>query len=201
MTSVMADKALPGSLVDESLIWSLMAFRRHERAVSFATQLSRRLCVYSSKVHQLYASYDILVPEDGGGAELVISPHLENFLDMWFSIPEAAIRSTEFTIVPGHIVQREGLALHQTGGGAGQGRVVGLEPGLRLLREQYELRNDVFLPVITKGDLRAFRKEEPVMHLHRLDFNAMGDKSAFELRDIREGILKRLRSGRPSGAR
>lgn len=201
MATMTAGNKAPGSLVDESLIWSLMAFRSQERAVSFTEQLSKRLCVYSSKVHQLYASYEILVPEDGGGTELIVSPHLDNFLDMWFSIPEAAVRSTEFTIVPGHIVQREGLALHQTGKGAGQGRVVALEPGLRLLREQYELRNDVFLPVITKGDLRAFRREEPVMHLHRLDLNAMGDKSAFELRDIREGILKRLRSGRPSGAR
>ena len=192
MNTVVDDSTLAFFQQDESLVWSLEAFRRYERAVAFATHLSRRLCVYSGKVHQLYASYDILVPPDNT-AELVIAPHLDNFLDMWFNIPEKAVQPTGQTIVPGRIVQKEGLALHTSDSHSGKGRVMPLEAGLRELRQQYDSAGDVFLPVITKGDLRAFRKEEPVMHLHRLDMNALGDKSAFERRDIRQGILKLLR--------
>ena len=46
--------------------------------------------------------------------------------------------------------------------------------------------------MLTKGDLRAFRKQAPMLKLHRLDLREMRDKSRFELNDIRNGVRHKL---------
>ena len=177
---------------DESLVWSLRAFQDHQRAVAFVNHFSQYLCVYSSKVHQLYAAYDIIVPMEGD-LELVVSPHLEEFLDTWYDIPEEAIKPAGFTILPGSVVQRQGAFLHLPDEkGGGKGRAVPLTAGLKEVSDAFDARDDVFLPVITKGDLRALRKQDPTLHLHRLDLTVMGNKSRFELSDMRNAIRKKL---------
>lgn len=192
----MSEEPVEGSAADlqsdESLVWSLEAFQNHQRAVAFVNHFSQYLCVYSSKVHQLYASYDIIVPMSGE-LELVVSPHLEEFLDTWYEIPEAAVVPTGYTILPGSVVQRQGAFLHMAASGAaGKGRAVPLTAGLKEVSEALDAQGDVFLPVITKGDLREVKKQDPTLHLHRLDLSAMKNKSRFELTDMRNAIRKKL---------
>lgn len=192
----MTDEPAEGSAADiqpdESLVWSLDAFQNHQRAVAFVNHFSQYLCVYSSKVHQLYASYDIVVPIKGE-LELVVSPHLEEFLDTWYDIPEAAVVPTGYTILPGSVVQRQGAFLHMpASAGGGKGRAVPLTAGLKEVSEAFDTDGDVFLPIITKGDLRAVKKQDPTLHLHRIDLSVMKSKSRFELTDMRNAIRKKL---------
>jgi hypothetical protein len=179
---------------DESLIWSLSEFDDHRRAVEFVRHFRDSLCIYSHKVEQIYACYDVIVPP-GDTPDLVVVPDLEAFTETWYSIPEKAILSTDYTIVPGGVVGRSGLYLHIKGAN-GKGRAMPLVAGLEQVSAELEQRGEEFLPMITKGDLRAFQKQAPMLHLHRLDAQVMQDKSRFELNDIRNSMRKKLRACR-----
>ncbi|MFN3712952.1 MAG: hypothetical protein ACK4SX_04765 [Alcanivoracaceae bacterium] len=179
---------------DESLIWSLSEFDDHRRAVEFVRHFRDSLCIYSNKVEQIYACYDVIVPT-GDSPDLVVVPDLEAFTETWYSIPDKAILSTDYTIVPGGVVGRTGLYLHIKGDD-GKGRALPLAAGLEQVAAEFEQRSDEFLPILTKGDLRAFKKQAPMLHLHRLDARVMQDKSRFELTDIRNSMRKKLRACR-----
>ncbi len=70
-------------------------------------------------------------------------------------------------------------------------RRVPLATGLRaLIRQENTARP--FLPVITKGDLRAFDKDNPSLHLHRLVPDRLSNSSAMEINGIRRAIRDRL---------
>ncbi|PKM21490.1 MAG: hypothetical protein CVV10_09105 [Gammaproteobacteria bacterium HGW-Gammaproteobacteria-14] len=174
---------------DESLIWSLSEFDDHRRAIEFVRHFRDSLCIYSNKVEQIYASYDVIIPS-GVDSDLVVVPDLEAFTETWYSIAEKAILSTPYTIVPGGVVGRSGLYLHE----AGKGKAVPLAAGLQAVSEEFEKNGDEFLPILTKGDLRAFRKQAPMLHLHRVNCKVMEEKSRFELNDIRTSIRKKLRA-------
>lgn len=177
---------------DESLIWSLRDFEDHRRAVEFARHFRSALCVYSSKVEQVYARYDIMVPR-GSIEELVVVPDLEAFTDTFYGIPEEAIVDTGYTILPGGAVGRSGLFLHIPMGEGSKGRAVPLAAGLRAVADEFIKDGREFLPILTKGDLRSFRKQAPMLHLHRVDLEAMKDKSRFELNDMKTTIKQKLR--------
>ena len=177
---------------DESLIWSLGEFDDHRRAVEFVRHFRESLCIYSNKVGQIYACYDVIVPT-GDLPDLVVVPDLEAFTETWYEVPEKAILSTGYTIVPGGVVGRTGLYLHMKDED-GKGKAVPLAAGLQSVADEFEARGDEFLPILTKGDLRAFKKQAPMLHLHRLDAKVMSEKSRFELNDIRSSMKKKLRA-------
>lgn len=177
---------------DESLIWSLSEFDDHRRAVEFVRHFRDSLCIYSSNVEQIYARYDVIVPP-GEAGDLVVIPDLEAFTETWYSVPEKAVLSTDYTIVPGVILGRSGLFLHTRNADGKGGKVVPLATGLEMVAEEFEQRGEEFLPILTKGNLRAFNKQAPTLRLHRLDIKAMREKSRFELNDIRSSVRKKLR--------
>jgi hypothetical protein len=176
---------------DESLIWSLEEFDDHRRAVEFVRHFRDSLCIYSHKVEQIYACYDVIVPA-GASPDLVVVPDLEAFTDTWYSIPEQAILNTGYTIVPGGVVGRSGLYLHMKEAD-GKGKALPLATGLQRVSQQFDESGDEFLPILTKGDLRAFKKQAPMLHLHRLDAKKLSEKSRFELNDIRTSMRRKLR--------
>lgn len=176
---------------DESLIWSLSEFDDHRRAVEFVRHFRDSLCIYSNKVGQIYACYDVIVPS-GDNPDLVVVPDLEAFTETWYDVQEKAIKSTDYTIVPGGVVGRSGLYLHMKDSD-GKGKAVPLAAGLQAVAEEFEARGEEFLPILTKGDLRAFKKQAPMLHLHRLDAKVMSEKSRFDLNDIRSSMKKKLR--------
>lgn len=188
-----ADVAVIGELpTDESLVWSLREFDDNRRAVEFVRHFSSTLSIFSNTVSQIYARYDVELPE-GGGENLIVVPDMEAFTETWYSIPERAIKTTDYTILAGGVVGKTGLFLHMPTEG-GKGKAVPLAAGLRLVTEAFSARGEEFLPVLTKGDLRAFQKKAPMLKLHRLDLSEMQDKSRFELNDIRMGIRQKLRA-------
>lgn len=182
----------PLDSTDESLVWSLEAFQNHLRAVRFVRQFQSLLCVYSPRVQQLYGSYEVVAPRDHK-QELVVFPDLFAFQDTWYRIPEGALQRTGALVVPGELVQAGGPHLRIPSSDGPRGRVVPLATGLRAMDRDYQQRGQPFLPVITKGDLRALRRKTPLLHLHRLELRSMGDKSRFELTDIAGTIRSRLR--------
>ena len=177
---------------DESLVWSLREFDDHRRAVEFVRHFSRSLSIFSNKVGQVYAKYSVELP--AAGEELIVVPDLEAFTETWYGIPEKAVKQTGYTILPGGVVGKSGVFLHIPFDEGGKGRAVPLAAGLRAVSDEFLRNGDEFLPLLTKGDLRAFKKQAPVLHLHRLDVSEMRDKSRFELNDIRSGIRQKLRA-------
>jgi hypothetical protein len=176
---------------DESLIWNLNGFRDHMRAVNFVRRFRQYLCVYSYGVHQLYGSYEILVPRRQN-SHLVVVPDLFSFHDTWYHLRDKALRRTGLMILPGELVGREGLYLRIPFDDGRRGRAVPLANGLRAIRRQWQEKGDDFLPVITRGDLRAVRRQTPLLHLHHLDVRAMRDKSRFEINDMSRTIRERM---------
>ena len=50
-----------------------------------------------------------------------------------------------------------------------------------------------FLPVITKGDLRAFKKDFPCLHLHRIQPSRLSERSPMEIKAIQRVIRDKLK--------
>lgn len=191
MSTPLISAAAAALQTDESLVWSLREFEDQRRALEFVRHFASTLAVFSNKVGHLYARYDVMLPQ-GGQEELIVVPDLEAFTDTWYGIPDRAVKATDYTILPGGVVGKSGLFLHIPIGDGGKGRAVPLAAGLRAVADEFVAREEEFLPVLTKGDLRAFRKQAPMLKLHRLDLREMRDKSRFELNDIRNGIRQKL---------
>lgn len=178
---------------DESLVWSLREFEDRRRALDFVRHFSNSLSIFSNKVNQIYARYEVQLPT-AGSEELIVVPDMEAFTETWYSIPDRAVKQTGYTILPGGVVGKSGLFLHIPFGAGSKGRAVPLAAGLRAVAEEFKTRGEDFLPLLTKGDLKAFKKQAPMLQLHRLDLTQMKDKSRFELNDISSGIRQKLRA-------
>ena len=179
--------ATPGHLV-----WQLDHFKNHRRAIRFVQQFQDTLCVFSAPVGQLYTNYEIAVPE-GQDRSLIILPNPYAYHDTFNGLPEDSARATGINIIPGELAGGNGLhMLIPLRGKTGRTvRRVPLATGLRALL-RHETAQRPFLPVITKGDLRAFDKDNPSLHLHRLLPDRLSGISAMELNGIRRAIRDRL---------
>lgn len=176
----------------EHLIWRLNHFENHQRAIRFVKQFQETLCVFSGPVQQLYTNYEINVPE-ADDRSLIILPNPYAYHDTFNGIEEDAVRPTGCSIIPG---DDDGslyvtLPLHRNG--AKETKVVPLKVGLYALMRAAK-GDDPFLPVITKGDLRAFRKDTPSLHLHRVRQGKLENCSRMEIGAIRKVILERLQA-------
>jgi hypothetical protein len=177
----------------DHLIWRLSHFDNHQRAIRFVKQFQETLCVYSGPVHQLYTNYDISVPEQDDRS-LIILPNPYAYHDTFNGIPEEAVKETGITIIPGEQMGKEGLLMTlpmRDSTGKRVMRHVPLKVGLLTLMRQ-EKPDAPFLPVITKGDLRAFRKDEPCLHLQRIVPKEIRERSVMEVSSIRRVILEKL---------
>lgn len=172
------------------LVWELDDFKNHQRAARFIKQFQETLCVYSGTVTQLYTNYDITVPKDEEKA-LIILPNPYAFHDTFSHVNEEAVTSTNLMILPGELVGREGLHIRIPFTNR-KARIVPLASGLRAVMRACEKNDDYFLPVITKGDLRAFRQDLPTLHLHRFRPSRLENASEFDAKGMRKAILYRL---------
>ena len=170
--------------IPEHLIWKLNDFDNHQRAVNFIKQFQDTLCVYSAPVEQLYTNYDISIPPDDDRS-LVILPNPYAYHDTFNNIGD---------IVPGDLFGKEGLflTLRLLKYGKRVIKPVPLKVGLWALMKK-ESTTIPFLPVITKGDLRAFRKDFPCLHLHRIQPSRLSDRSPMEIKAIQRVIRDKLK--------
>lgn len=186
-------QAATGSATPNHLVWHLHQFENHKRAIRFVKQFQETLCVFSAPVAQLYTNYEIAVPE-AEDRSLIILPDPYAYHDTFNGIPEDSVKATGITIIPAELAGQTGLHMvlplrHQ---GRRITREVPLAVGLNALLRQ-ETDGNPFLPVITKGDLRTFRKDAPCLHLHRILPSRLGGRSSLEVNSIRKVIREKLR--------
>ena len=182
------------SATPEHLIWRLNHFENHERAIRFVKQFQETLCVFSGPVEQLYTNYEINVPEDDHRS-LIILPNPYAPHDTFNHVSYDAVEATGCTIVPGEMAnQEDGLAitLPLRRQGKRETKITPLKVGLYALMRAAD-GEDPFLPVITKGDLRQFRKDMPSLHLHRIKPSLLDRNSPMEAKEIRNVISERLK--------
>lgn len=149
------------------LAWDLQEFNHRDRAMAFVRQFETTMCVYSPSVEQLYTSYSMYFPQEFQ-RKLVILPDPMAYHDTFFNIQPEAVVATGLYIVPGELLDKEGLYLANVTSERTLGqRQVPFEPGMRAIFG-HRPKDDQFLPVLAKGDLREFEQSWPVLHLHRV---------------------------------
>ena len=149
------------------LAWDLEDFNHRQRATEFVMQFESTLCVYSSTVKQIYTTYNMFFPREWD-SKLVILPDPAVFHDTFFHIDPKAVVATGLYIIPGELIDKEGLFLANVDENRSLGkRQFPFESALKAIIKNRP-HSDPFLPVLAKGDLREFEQSWPVMHMHRV---------------------------------
>lgn len=178
---------------NNDLVWDMDGFQQRKLATQFVKRFENKLCVYSGSVGQLYCNYNIYFPEDEG-RNMVILPDPYAYHDTFQGVPEEAIKMTGLTIVPGELIGKQGLHLTiplKGSEGKKKYRVVPLHAGLRAINNSRPA-DKPFLPVLIKGDLREIESKVPALHLHSINVDQMGSRSALERSSIQQVIVEKL---------
>lgn len=171
---------------NENLVWDLTKLTDHDRATRFVMRFQESLCVYSPPVEQLYTNYEIIVP-DNDARKLIILPNPHAFHDTFSHINQDAVIKTSLFIAP----DAEGKLQLLIPLGNGRSRPMPLGVGLNFIQTKLG-PNVPFLPVLAKGDLREFRKNMPILHLHRIVLDKVTRHSEMEVRAVRKVIQDKL---------
>ncbi len=176
---------------NKDLRWDLAHINQYALAVEFLRKFESTICVYSPTVKQLYAKYEVHVP-DSNERNVVIIPDFYAHTERFFGIPGEAVTPTGIKIVPGEMVGKQGIHLVGASKRNSQQIIVPLASGLQnLMRKQ--MVDGPFLPLLTRGDLREYRKKQtPYLHLHRLKLTELKQLSIFEQRSIAKMIQHKL---------
>ena len=173
------------------LTWDLTNIKQQQSAVKFIKQFECTFCVYSSSVEQLYATYNIYLPKDQA-RKLVILPDPNAYYDTLNNISENAITTTGIYIIPGEMINQKGILLTNLTSDKKLGnKQIPFEQGIRKVMNSFP-KNEPFLPVISKGDLREFNASWPVIHLHRIKLHELTTISELEISEMKKVILKKL---------
>lgn len=175
------------------LAWDLDDFSDRDRAIDFVMQFESTLCVYSPSVEQLYTNYNMFFPKEFE-RKMVILPDPNAFHDTFFYIAPEAVVATGLYIIPGELIDKEGLFLanvkeDRTLGG----RQIPFEVGMRAIIANRP-EDDPFLPVLAKGDLREFDDSWPVIHLHRVKPKVLAEISELDRSSLGNVISEKLDS-------
>lgn len=178
---------------NEDLAWDLDDFTYSERAMEFVMQFESTLCVYSPSVEQVYTNYNMFFPKEWEG-KLVILPDPTAYHDTFFNIEPKGVAATGLYIVPGQLLNRQGLFLANIDENRNLGtRQIPFEAGIRAIMKKRP-PNDPFLPVLAKGDLREFEQSWPVMHLHRVKPTVLSQLSDLDRSSLAKVITEKLES-------
>lgn len=174
------------------LDWDLDAITDRNEAIAFLQRFENRLCIYSSYVEKLYSNYSFVIPESQEGG-ITILPDEQAWFDTFHDIPAEAVEPTGIHILPGETMGYSGLYLkipseHRLVAS----RELPFQDGLKLLINRYRMREDIFLPVLVKGDLREYEARMPSLHLHRLNASRLQAQSRLNLDAIKGAIAEHL---------
>jgi len=175
------------------LAWDLDEFAQRSRAIEFISQFQSTICVYSPTVDMLYSTYEILFPEEAD-AKLVILPDKNAYYDTFTRVVAEGVKPTGLYIIPGELIHRSGLHLANVTANRSLGsRQIPFESGIRAIMGSRP-KDEPFLPVLTKGDLREFEQSWPVIHLHRISLPGMQHLSALDRSNIANVISEKMES-------
>lgn len=171
-------------------VWDLNAIKNRTRAINFAMQFRKTLCVYSAPVKQLYCNYDIFLPSEEE-KKLVILPNPTAPHDTFNHIPAEAITPTGLNIIPGDMIGKKGLYLSLPPKGNDKPRALPLTAGFHAVIKRHP-PDKPFLPVLTKGDLREFNSSVPCIHLHKIHIDRIEGLSGLDLQGIVHSVTEKL---------
>lgn len=187
---------MSGDDQNRDLVWDLMNFKRRQLAAQFIKRFENKLCIYSESVAQLYSNYSIYFPEEES-RRMVILPNPYAYHDTFQNIPGSAVTRTGMNIIPGEVIGKVGLfltipTLQANGAGrSGHAKVVALQSALKAINARRP-PHDPFLPVLIKGDLREFKQQAPMLHLHCIRLHLLGERSALERSSVQRVIEQKL---------
>ncbi|MBU3059470.1 hypothetical protein [Pseudomonas indica] len=174
------------------LAWDLDAIGNRSEAIAFLMRFENRLCVYSGYVEKLYSTYSFVVPEEEHGS-ITILPDEQAWYDTFHDIPVEAVEPTGVHILPGETMGHTGLYLKVPGEHPlAASKELPFQDGLKLLIQRYQAKNDCFLPVLIKGDLREYEDRMPSLHLHRINPAKLAHIAPLTVDAIRAAIADHL---------
>lgn len=182
---------------NRDLVWDLANFKRRQMAAQFIKRFENKLCIYSASVEQLYTNYSIYFPEEES-RKMVILPNPYAYHDTFQNIPEHAVTRTGMNIIPGEVLGKTGLYLtvpvrNGAEAGGNQAKVIALQSALKAINARRP-PHDPFLPVLIKGDLREFKQQAPMLHLHCIRLHLLGERSELERGSVRRVVEHKLPS-------
>jgi len=125
---------------------------------------------------------------------MVILPDPNAFHDTFFHIAAEAVVATGLYIIPGELIDQDGLFLANVREDRSLGeRRIPFQIGMRAIISNRP-EDDPFLPVLAKGDLREFDDSWPVMHLHRIKPKVLAEISELDRTSLSSVISEKLDS-------
>ncbi len=173
---------------NQDLIWDLGADYLRTKAKDFVLNFEGRMCVYSKSVRQLYSNYTMHMPAQQD-RNLVILPDPYAFHDTFNHVDSNAISQTSMFIVPGEFARKEGFFLRVPTRDR-KSRLIPLHEAVKHFIKAN--KDEPFLPVLVKGDLKPFKNRIPYLHLHRINPMKLRTLSRFVIKDMQNTIIKRL---------
>lgn len=176
--------------VNNDLTWDITEFRERKKAAMFIKSFENSFCVFSGTVNQLYTSYTINFPEVNP-SKIIILPDQYKYHDTFNLVPESAVIKTRFQIV------RQGDKLEPMiripfRAGNKCFHTLPLSVGLNFINRHYG-KDDPFLPLLVKGDLRELDLSTHYLQLHRISLLGLQGMSQYQKEDIKRSISKKLR--------
>ena len=177
------------SQTNSDLVWNLGVEEMRQKAREFVLKFENRLCVYSSSVRQLYTSYSMFLPGQQD-SNLIILPDPYAFHDTFSHVNNEAVTQTSLFIVPGAVVNKPGFFIMVPSKDK-KSKLIPLSSAIKLFIDNRP-KDDPFLPVLVKGDLKPFKNQLPCLHLHRLQPERITHLSTFSIKDMQHAIVSRL---------
>lgn len=176
---------------NNDLVWALDALSDKSIAQEFVLKFENRLCVYSPSVQQVYSNYSMHFPIEED-RNLIILPSPYAFHDTFNHVNNGSVLKTGMHIIPGEVMGRKGLyLLTLSKSQPGKFKPISLPQAIEMITKQ-QTKDNPFLPVLVKGDLKPFRSKVPCLHLHRLNPNKIEGLSQFEVSDIRNCLHEKF---------
>lgn len=172
------------------LIWSLGAEEYCQQVARFLRRFESRLCVFSSKVDQLYSNYELMAVHDEQ-SKMVVLPNPYAYHDTFNHVDSEAVVPTGMFIIPGEASGGGGLMLAYRSQNTGRLNGLPLGQALKRIQSQCSARHP-FLPVIMNTDLQMIEDRKPVMHLHRVKLQRLQTLSEFQREDLSESIQEKM---------
>ncbi|MBV1905216.1 MAG: hypothetical protein KUG75_04005 [Pseudomonadales bacterium] len=178
---------------NSDLAWDLGEIHNRERAIDFIMRFETTLCVYSPSVEQIYSTYNIFFPKEYD-RKLVILPDPAAFHDTFNGVTSNSIKPTGLYIIPGELIGKSGLYLTNTIGERDLGtRQLPFTAAMKAIMAKRS-KDDPFIPILGKGDLREFENDWPILHMHRVQLSALTHMSGLDKTNIKNGVLEKLDS-------
>jgi hypothetical protein len=175
---------------NSDLVWDITEFRERKRAALFIKSFENSFCVFSGSVNQLYTNYTINFPESNP-SKIIILPNQYKYHDTYNLVPEPAIVQTRIQLVRQGDHAEPMLRIPFRAGKKNY-HTLPLSTGLNIVRRFFG-REDPFLPVLVKGDLRELDIRTPYLQLHRICLPQLAKMSLFDRAGIMNAINKKLR--------